>query len=212
MKKILLAMLQALPVLVLAQQKTDAIKLKNGKTIVGHIYKMEGGGISIAKEKDSMTYMADEIQSIQFCSNGETKNPCAVAGGSAAGTESGAASSGSSTSKSSSTNASTFSSFNKEVNPDLAFDKSDTEKGTVVFACNMCGGKGTLLIRGDNEYSTSSAKYSFTMKEDEHFFVFAAKLVPGEYKWIYTDTNKNQAKGNLIINKGTKQKITLFEE
>ena len=210
MKKIIFSLLIALPLLVSAQQKFDTIKLKNGKAVSGIIYKMEGGLVFLANGKDSIAYTADEIQMLLFCSQGQIKDPCSVSEN-VAGFEKQPVSKNSNLSQRSISNTSTYSSLSSNDNASEFFEKNDTEKGNIVFRCNMCGGKGTLSIRGNDENSKSTATYSFTMREDEHFFVYAVRLVPGEYKWTYKDTNKNKADGKFIIRQGEKKSIVLFE-
>ncbi len=211
MKKILLSLMSALPLLAFTQQQLDTVKLKNGKIASGYIYKMEDGKVYLAKANDTAIYTANEIQELMFCNSIRGKYPCDVSENHVESKSSSNASVNSSRQKSTSNNANTFSSFNNEYRSSETFDKNDTEKGSVVFRCRMCGGKGSLSIQSDNEESKSSATHSFTMKEDQHFFVFAAQLLSGEYQWKYCDTNNNSAKGKLVVKKGTEQKIILFE-
>ncbi|MFM9909900.1 MAG: hypothetical protein ACKVOW_11150 [Chitinophagaceae bacterium] len=211
MKKILLSLMSALPLFVFTQQQLDTIKLKNGKIASGYIYRMEDGKVYLARANDSATYSANEIQMLMFCNSVRGKDPCDVAKNVSEQESHSYSPPGISKQQSNSRNASTFSSFKNEYKIAEVIDKTDTEKGSVVFKCTMCGGKGSLSIQGDNEESQSSTTHSFTMKEDQHFFVFAAQLLPGEYQWKYCDTNNNNAKGKLVIKKGTMQKITLFE-
>ncbi len=216
MKKYFFLLLAALPVSVMAQQRADTVKLKNGQVIPGYIYKLEGGKIYVARSADTLVYNAAEVGSIMFChpARNKTQGFSTPAYLSASENRSvpGKNISGSGTSNSYSYNAGTFSSFNEKDSPRFPAEKDDAEKGSVTYKCNMCGGSGSLLIRGANTGSTSSATYTFTMEKDKHFFVYAVKLVPGEYNWTYNDTNNNGTKGNLIIKKGEDRGIILFEK
>lgn len=211
MKKILLIFMSVLPLFAFTQQQLDTVKLKNGKIASGYIYKMEEGKVYLANNNDTAIYTAHEIQLLMFCNSVRGKDPCEVSKNIAEPEHYTNSSNSVSKQRTNSRNASTFSSFNNDYKVAEVIDKTTTEKGDVVFKCNMCGGKGSLLIQGDNQESQSSATHSFTMKEDQHFFVFAAQLLPGEYQWKYCDTNNNSAKGKLVIKKGTMQKIILFE-
>lgn len=208
MKKCFFFLLTVLATAVVAQKKTDSIILKNGKTVSGIIYKLDAGKIYLARTADSLVYTADEVQSMMFCSLGSRNNPCADA----PPIPPAHPPAGAGTSKMVSTNASTFSSFDDTESPALSTDREDAEKGTVVFKCNMCGNKGTLTINGENGNNKSKAEYTFTMEKEKHFFVYAAKLLPGEYSWNYRDNSNNASKGKLLINKGDEKKIVLFEK
>jgi hypothetical protein len=209
MKKYLFFLLGALPITLLAQKNTDSITLKNGKTVSGKIFKMDDGLICLARTKDTVMYTADEVQTIMFCNSGNTNKPCGDAASNVAATSK----TSSSKSKSISTNASTFSSFEDKEPQILTSEVGDTERGLITFKCNMCGGSGVLKINGENSNSTSTSTstYTFTMEEDTHFFVYAAKLLPGKYNWKYSDNSNNVGEGKLLINKGDKKKIILFE-
>jgi hypothetical protein len=206
MKKYLFLLLTTLPMSLLAQQKPDTVKLKNGQVIAGYIYKIDDGKIYIAASGDSLVYNADEVQSLMFCHSLRSNMPYAS---SSSDSKSNTGSSGSSKSYS---NTSTFSSLDDTDSPVLFSEKDDEKKGVAIFRCNMCGANGSLLIRGANDNSKSSATYTFSMEKDKHFFVYAAKLLPGEYNWKYSDTNNNETKGSLIIRKGEEKKIVLFEK
>ncbi len=206
MKKYLFLLFGALPITLLAQTKTDKLTLKNGNVVKGNIYKIDDGKIYLGRAKDSVMYTADEIQTVTFCNT--TYKPCTDASSIATNTTT----TNSSMQRSVSTNASTFSSFEDKEDQLIGAEKDDNEKGLVTFKCNMCGNKGTLVINGVNDSKTSKAKYSFTMEKDKHFFVYVAKLLPGDYSWNYRDNSNNASKGNLIINKGDEKKIVLFEK
>ncbi len=206
MKKYLFLLLGALPITLLAQTKADKLTLKNGDVVTGSIYKMDNGKIYLARVKDSVVYTADELQTIAFCNT--NNKPCTDASSNATTTS--ATTNG--MQKSVSTNASTFSSFEDKEDQVIGAEKDDNEKGVVTFKCNMCGNSGTLTINGENGSNKSKAKYTFTMEKDKHFFVYAAKLLPGEYNWNYSDNSNNATKGKLQINKGDEKKIVLFEK
>jgi hypothetical protein len=207
MKKYLFLLLGALPISLFAQKNADSITLKNGKLVSGKIFKMDDGLIYLARTKDSVIYAAGEVQSIMFCNSGTTNKPCGDAISSIATTYK----TNTAKQKSVSTNASTFSSFEDKVDQVIGTEKDDNEKGVVTFKCNMCGESGTLYINGENEHSKSTTTYSFTMEKDKHFFVYAAKLIPGNYNWQYNDNSNNARKGKLLIKRGDDKKIILFE-
>lgn len=216
MKNYFFLILAALPALLMAQQKADTVKLKNGQVIPGYIYKLDDGKIYVARSADTLVYNAAEVQTIMFCHPaGNRKQVNAVpayVSTAENGSVAGKSISGSGTSNSYSYNAGTFSSLDENVSPYFPAEKDAAEKGSVTYTCHMCGGSGSLLIRGANTGSTSSATYSFTMEKDKHFFVYAVKLLPGEYNWTYSDTNNNGTKGSLTIKKGEDRSIVLFEK
>ncbi len=207
MKKYFFLLFVALPISLLAQKNVDSITLKNGKTVSGKIFKMDDGMIYLARTKDSVMYTANEVQSIMFCNSGTTNKPC----GDVVSSNATASTKNTGIQKSVSTNVSTFSSFEDKKEQVIVTEKEDNEKGLVTFKCNTCGPSGTLNIKGENEYSKSISTYSFTMEKGKHFFVYAAKLLPGLYNWTYSDNSNNASKGKLLINKGDEKKIILFE-
>jgi hypothetical protein len=201
MKKYFPLLLITLPLAIAAQKKADTVTLKNGQIVAGYIYKMDGGKIFIAKQKDSVAYTADEVQTIMFCH--DVRSGCASSGSSlsyypccdkSVGT-------GNNFSKGNG-------SYSYSGNP---CDDKREEKGTVLFQCNMCGGKGELKVTGINKGDKAIDECRFTSEIGESFFTHTACLLPGEYNWTYNDTNKNSAKGKFIISKGEKKKIILFE-
>jgi hypothetical protein len=201
MKKYFFILLTTLTLTAAAQKKADTVTLKNGQAIAGYIYKMDGGKIFIAKQKDSVAYTADEVQTIMFCHDVRSD------------------------SRSSGTSLSYYPCCDKSVGTGSGFSKSNSsysysanpcddkreEKGTVLFQCNMCGGKGELKVTGISDGDKVIDECRFTSETGESFFTHTACLVPGEYNWTYTDTNKNSTKGKFIISKGEKKKIILFE-
>lgn len=207
MKKYFFLLFGAFPISLLAQKNVDIITLKNGKIVSGKIFKIDDGLICLARTKDTVMYTAEEVQTIMFCNSGNTNKPCGDEASNVAATSK----TSSSKSNSISTNASTFSSFEDKEPQILISEVGDTEKGLITFKCNMCGGSGVLKINGENSNSTSTSTYTFAMEKDTHFFVYAAKLLPGKYNWKYSDNSNNVGEGKLLINKGDKKKIILFE-
>jgi CCR4-NOT transcriptional regulation complex NOT5 subunit len=193
----------------MAQQKLDTVILKNGKTIPGYIYKMENGLIYIANTADSLVFTADQVQTLMFCHSVRSNGPCASAAASSTSSSSSRSSSGSS--KSFSRNADTFSSIDADATVESVFEKDDAARPAVLFSCNMCGASGNLSIKGTNS-TLSTATYTFTLEKGKSYFVYAVKLLPGEYNWKYSDTNNNETKGSFIVNNGEKKKIVLFEK
>lgn len=209
MKKYFFFLAGILPLSLIAQQKLDTVILKNGKTIPGYIYKMDNGLIYIASTADSLVFTADQVQTLMFCHSVRSSGPCAST--TAFSTSSYSSRSSSSSSKSVSRNADTFSSIDGDATPESVFEKDDAGKPAVLFRCTMCGGSGNLSIKGTNS-NQSTATYTFTLEKRKSSFVYAVKLLPGEYTWKYSDTNNNETKGSFIINKGEKKKIVLFEK
>lgn len=195
MKQSLFFLLALLPFAVIAQKKLDTIVLKNGKAIPGYIYKMEGGTISIASNGDSITYTADEVQSLMFCHSVRSN---------------GISSGGSSMAKSKSrTSISSGSGASYSGNP---CDDNNEEKGIIIFQCNMCGNKGAISIKGGMDNSKTTGTYSFELDNGERFTTYTQRLPPGTYSWAYKDNAKNQTKGTFTIQKGEEKKIILFEK
>ncbi|MFZ1527991.1 MAG: hypothetical protein WAT19_04520 [Ferruginibacter sp.] len=164
---------------------------------------MEDGYIYISGKNDSAVYTAGQVQSIMFCHH--AANPCPQPPQSPCNGKSNARS------QSSSSNSSTFSSLDKNDVPAEDFYANDTEKGTVSFTCNMCGGSGNLLVRGTG-HGASVANYSFAMDKDKHYFLYIVKLLPGNYSWTYDDNNNNETHGKFSIGKMEERKIVLFEK
>jgi hypothetical protein len=201
MKKYFFLLLGILPLAVTAQKKADTVKLKNGQTIAGYIYKMDGGKIFVARQNDSVAYTADEVQGIMFCHEVRGKGTSSGSSSSSSPCNDKAVGGNKNFSKSKSSNS-------YSGNP---CDDKKEEKGTLVFRCNMCGGEGNLKIISGNDESKTIDNYKFTLKKSETLFTHTAYLIPGEYKWTYTDTNKNSANGKFIIRKSEEKKIVLFE-
>jgi len=78
MKKYVLILFFAAPFLLLAQQKADSVKLKNGKVVAGYIYKMDDGKIYIAATADSTVFTAGEVQTIMFCHSSQHNSKALV--------------------------------------------------------------------------------------------------------------------------------------
>jgi hypothetical protein len=201
MKKNIFILFAALPLITAAQNKLDTVVLKNGKSIPGCIYKMEEGKIFIAAKTDSFSYKAEEVKSIIFCHK--------VRGNGPSYSSSASQSSGSGKSAGG-TGSISNSSSNYSYSGKPGVDNIE-EKGTVVFRCNMCGGEGSLQITGSKKDSKATSRISFTLNKDEHNFSHEEHLIPGEYSWTYSDTNKNMTKGKFTIQKRETKKIVLFE-
>jgi hypothetical protein len=206
MRKYLFLSFAALPFIATAQEKADRIVLKNGKTVLGHIYKIADGSIYLVKTADSAVYNAGEVNTIMFCSTGKDINPVPpqpplpCGGGQGSGI------------KSVNSQTSTFSSIDENDAPVTAGKKTVTEKASVVFRCNMCGGDGTLSVAGENGKNSTTTRYTFTMEDDRHSFSHTMLLQPGVYNWQYHDSNNNATKGKFIVAKGEEKKIILFEQ
>lgn len=187
MKKIIMLLMVSAFTCCYVHAQSDTLKLKNGKTIAGYIFKMKDDKISIASGGDTTVYKADDVAAIMFCHK----------------------TNGSGSSYSKSDESYSKSSYSYSGNP---CDNDDTGKAKVTFQCNMCGGEGMLEIKGKNGNSKTTEKCSFTLDEGENYFEHVAKLYPGEYTWTYHDTNKNATSGKLTIIKGEDKKIVLFEK
>jgi hypothetical protein len=188
MRKIILSFILALPFSVMAQKKTDTVILKNGQTIAGYIYKMEGNAIYVATTKDSVVYKADEVQTLMFCHEVRSKKPCKTGG--------------SSSSYSSSSGKNSYSSN----------EETKTNKGMLQISCNQCGGRVTLKIWAEFGNTKIDEMVQTDIEQGESFFSHKTWLEPGEYNWSYTDTNKNRSSGKVVIKKGEKHSIILFEK
>jgi hypothetical protein len=193
MKQTLFLLMAILPFALYAQKTADTIILKNGKTIAGYIYKMEDGAIYVFSNGDSASFSADEVKSLMFCHRVYSKGNSSVVGSS------------SSESKTSKSSGAGYSNGGKPC------DDNIEEKGTVVFLCNMCGGKGSLSIKGGMENSKTTGNYTFELENGEKFTTYKQHLPPGTYNWVYKDTSKNQTKGTFTSKKGEEKKIILFE-
>jgi hypothetical protein len=90
--------------------------------------------------------------------------------------------------------------------------KDETAKGTVVFECNSCGNKGSLKIYGSAESPKSTSTVKFSSDEKEYRFGHKESLLPGAYKWEYSDNRNNATKGVLKIIPGETKRIVLFEK
>jgi hypothetical protein len=196
MKEYLFLLLAILPFAAAAQKKLDTIVLKNGKTIPGYIYKMEGGTISITNNGDSITYTAAEVQSIMFCHS----------------VRSNGASSGSGYSNSESKSKTSMSSGGGASYGAKPCDDNNQEKGAIIFQCNMCGSKGAISIKGGMDNSKTTGTYSFELDNGERFTTYTQRLPPGTYTWTYKDNASNQTKGTFTIQKAEEKKIILFEK
>jgi hypothetical protein len=201
MKKYLFLLLGALPLTVSAQKKADTITLKNGQTIAGYIYKMDEGKIYVAKQKDSVVFTADEVQTIMFCHEAR-----------GCGTSSGSSSSSSPCNDKAVGGNTGFTNSSSDSYTGNPCNDKNEEKGIVVFRCNMCGSRGSLQITGGRIGSKTSSNTKFTFGNGEKFIVHEERLLPGEYNWTYSDTNRNTAKGKFTIQKGEEKKIVLFEK
>jgi hypothetical protein len=201
MKKYLFLLLTTVSFGVSAQKSEDTIVLKNGQTVAGYIYKMDDGKIAIAKKTDSVVYTADEVQAIMFCHEVRGK-----------GTSSGSSSPCPCDDKTISDKAG-YSKKRSDSNSGNPCDDNDKEeKGTVVFRCNMCGNNGSLQINSSGKGNKTDSKTTFSLERADRFSLHTEHLPPGEYTWIYSDTNKNSTKGKFTIQKGEEKKIVLFEK
>jgi hypothetical protein len=180
-----------------AQKKADTVVLKNGQSVAGYIYKMEGNKIYIAKLSDTSVYNASEVQSLMFCHPVRSNEPCS-------GSSSSYSSNGSSSLSGSSASEGNSYSGSSET-------KTDSEKGVVIIQCNMCGGKAELFIKGENGKSKTTTRVGTTLANGE-VFSHKEKFLPGTYYYTYTDSNKNTATGFFTIEAGEEKKIILFEK
>jgi hypothetical protein len=201
MKKYFFFLLATFPIAVSAQKKADTVTLKNGQTIAGFIYKMDGGRIYVAGQSDSVVYTVDEVQSLMFCHEVRGK-----------GYSSGSSSPCPCDDKTISDKAGSSKNGSDSYSGNPCDDNDKEEKGTVVFRCNMCGSNGSLQINSSGKANKTDSKTTFSLDRGERFSVHREYLPPGEYTWTYSDTNKNSTKGKFTIQKGEEKRIVLFEK
>jgi hypothetical protein len=88
----------------------------------------------------------------------------------------------------------------------------DEEKvASVVFTCKVCGGEGSLKIKGGTATSKTNSTYSFNLDKGESFFEQTEHLEPGIYTWYYEDTNNNATNGKFTLGRNEKKNIVLFQ-
>ncbi len=196
MKKYFFLFVAILPLASFAQNSLDTLKLKNGEIVTGYIYKFGDGLVCMAKQKDSVTYTPDQIQSIMFCHTVRSK-PCV--GGSS-----------SSTSKTSSSSSNSFSrstsSHSTSGNP---CDIDKMEKANVVFQCVDCTGSGSFQLNGGTNNSKTTTNMTYELEKKGKGFEHSQYLEVGEYSWTFTNSNNIKTKGKFTIQKGEEKKIDL---
>jgi hypothetical protein len=201
MKKYFFLLLTILSYGVSAQKKEDTLTLKNGQVITGYIYKMDGGKIFLTRQTDSVMYTADEVQSIMFChevrgkgASYSSSSPCPC------------------DDKTISDKAGSSKNRSDSYSGNPCDDNDKEEKGMVIFRCNMCGNNGSLQINSSGKGNKTDSKTTFSLDKGERFSLHTEHLPPGEYTWVYNDTNKNSTKGKFTIRNGEEKKIVLFEK
>jgi hypothetical protein len=185
MKKLIIAM--STVAAALATHAQDTLVLRSGTVVGGKFIKMDDGVIVIKTSAETKEYKAGEIKMMKFCSPVKGSGP--------------SHSEGRSYSNSSSSSGGTPCDV-----------KEDTEKGTVLFECNMCGTKGSLKIYGREKNENNTSVVRFSADEAGYRFNHKERLIEGEYKWEYQDNRNNAANGVLKIKKGETKKIILFEK